>query len=357
MARRPPTAAPDRSRGLIAVLRDGLARHPVIPALFAARVGPAGLTVSGALGRRKADEPAPAMAQDRIHLGSDTKAFTAMLVGQLVQAGRLAWSDTVGATFADLRPAMSPHLAGVTIRQLLQHTAGLPRDLDWRAIHGTGDSLVEQRRLAVGRAAAAEPLFTPGTCFAYSNVGYVVLGAVIERKLGRPWEAEVSDRLFRPLGMTTAGFGSPGPLGQPWGHRTVGGRAVPVRFDNPPVVAPAGGVHCSMADWGRFLSVYCGNPQASQVLDGSTTADLLTPAVGGTYAGGWRLDDAQPWAGGLALTHRGSNTTWYCVAWVAPARGFAVLAAANSGDLDAAGAACNDACLALIAGGEAAADP
>ena len=60
---------------------------------------------------------------------------------------------------------------------------------------------------------------------------------------------------------------------------------------------------------------------------------------------GWIIADGQPWAGGPALTHSGSNTLWMAVAWLAPAKDFAVLVACNQ----ASDKACNDAVLALIA--------
>ena len=151
--------------------------------------------------------------------------------------------------------------------------------------------------------------------------------------------------------MTTAGFGPPGPIGtldQPWGHVLPDGHPFPVQIDNRPVMAPAGEVHCSMADWAKFVAVFCSAPGdgVPAVVDPATMAALTTPAAGGRYAGGW-LITSRPWAGGRAMTHAGSNTTWYCVAWVAPARHFAVLAAANAGGDDAA-KACDEVSAALI---------
>jgi D-alanyl-D-alanine carboxypeptidase len=63
------------------------------------------------------------------------------------------------------------------------------------------------------------------------------------------------------------------------------------------------------------------------------------------YAMGWVIADNQPWAGGPALTHAGSNTMWFAVAWLAPGKDFAVLVACNQANAEA----CNDAVLTLIA--------
>ena len=73
---------------------------------------------------------------------------------------------------------------------------------------------------------------------------------------------------------------------------------------------------------------------------------LVTPKPGMDYAGGW-LTANRSWGGGAVLTHAGSNTMWYCVAWVAPKKDFAVLAAANLGGDDAS-QACDEAAAALI---------
>ena len=112
--------------------------------------------------------------------------------------------------------------------------------------------------------------------------------------------------------------------------------------------------------WPRGWSFFVGVPGAPQsparrtlsarsvaVCDGfETLAKLHTPAPGEPkYAMGWMIADGQPWAGGPALTHSGSNTLWMAVAWLAPAKDFAVLVACNQ----ASEKACNDAVLALIA--------
>ena len=332
-------------------LRQILAKHTMVPALWGATVDHGRLTALGVAGFRKLGEDEPAATGDQIHLGSDTKAMTATLVGQLVQAKQLNWSDTMGSLFPDLRPTMNGAMVAVTVNNLLQHTAGLPHDLNWHAIDDTGRPLVQQRLIAVRLALGAQPLSPPGQKYAYSNVGFVILGAIVERKTGHPWEDEIATRLFKPLGMTTAGFGFPGTVGdtdQPWGHRVANGKLTPIQSDNPAVMSPAGRVHCDMADWARFVSQFCRTPTdaAPPLLDADTLAQLTKPAAGGSYAGGWNLC-RRPWAGGCTLTHTGSNTMWYCVAWVAPNRGFAVLAAANAAGDDAA-AACDEVASTLI---------
>ncbi len=147
--------------------------------------------------------------------------------------------------------------------------------------------------------------------------------------------------------MTSAGFGPPGTRGkldQPWGHSAKG---EPSQTDNAPALGPAGTVHVSFHDWAKFGSLHLRGAQGkAKLLKASTFRTLHTPPGGSDYAGGWFVA-SRPWAGGRALMHSGSNTTWYCTIWLAPLRDFGVLVATNMGG-DAASKACDEAISALI---------
>ena len=190
-----------------------------------------------------------------------------------------------------------------------------------------------QRRLAVQQALAADPA-TPIGEFSYSNISFTILGAIVESKTHQPWEAVIRQKIFSPLHMSTAGFGIPGVRGrvdQPWGHVLKDGKLTPNQIDNAPVMAPAGEVHCSITDWAKFIAetMHCAQGKPTLV-SAETFAELIKPMPGQDYAGGWMITE-RPWAGGLALTHAGSNTTWYCNVWIAPKKDFAVLIATNDG--------------------------
>ncbi|HEY2589544.1 MAG TPA: serine hydrolase [Tepidisphaeraceae bacterium] len=130
----------------------------------------------------------------------------------------------------------------------------------------------------------------------------------------------------------TAGFGPPGAIGkvdEPWGHVMRDGRPAPLQSDNPPVMGPAGRVHCTIADWGKFIGVYLDLADAHHhLVSAPTLKALITPGPTGEYNGGWLLT-TRDWADGQALNHAGSNTMWYCVVWAAPKKHFAVLVATN----------------------------
>jgi CubicO group peptidase (beta-lactamase class C family) len=295
----------------------------------------------GSSGVRKVGAPEPFLVTDTIHLGSDTKAMTAILIGQLIDRKQLKFDTKMAEIFPDLAARMNPLMAQNTVRNLLDQVGGLPHDLDWSALDATHLSLPAQRRLAVEKALSLPPASPIGT-FSYSNLGFVVLGAIIEVKIGKSWEEVMEREIFRPLRMTTAGFGAPGTPGkvdQPWGHVDANGELKPLQVDNAPVLGPAGTVHCSMGDWSKFIAETLRGAQGHPTLvSAETFKRLTTPLPNQDYAGGWIIAQ-RSWAGGLALTHAGSNTTWFCNVWIAPNKDFAVLIATNYGGDSAAKAA------------------
>jgi CubicO group peptidase (beta-lactamase class C family) len=192
----------------------------------------------------------------------------------------------------------------------------------------------------------------PGTKFSYSNLGYVVAGAMTERVSNTEWEELVIETIFKPLGMKGCGFGgtgTPGKIDQPWGHsadgKPVSGNGPAV--DNPAVMGPAGTVHCSLSDWARFIADQLGGARGERaLLKPETYEKLHTPPFGGEYALGW-IVARRDWGGGAVLTHAGSNTMNFAVVWVAPQRDFAVLISTNQGGPIAA-KACDEAAATLI---------
>ena len=172
--------------------------------------------------------------------------MTAVLIGQLIDKKQLAFDSTMRELFPELADKMDPVMAKNTVRNLLDHDAGLPHDLDWRELAATGLPLPAQRRLAVRKALSVPPA-TPIGSYVYSNVGFVLLGAIIEAKTGQSWEEVIRKEIFRPLHMASAGFGPPGTSGQvdqPWGHILENGNLKPEQFDNAPVLGPV--AHCPL---------------------------------------------------------------------------------------------------------------
>jgi CubicO group peptidase (beta-lactamase class C family) len=312
-------------------LKEILDRHK-LPGMVGAVVRGETVAAIGAVGVRKRGSDDRMTIYDRVHLGSDTKAMTATMLGTIVDEGGLSWSTTVRDVFSARAKGLHADFQGVTLWQLLTHRAGLPANTPYWTLKGATPT--ERRRELLSRVMAQPPLTKPGSTYAYSNLGYIIAGLMGEQVAGEPWEALMRERLFEPLAMTSAGFGPPGKPGQivePWGHNHDGEAT---QGDNPAVIGPAGTVHCTLADWAKFASLHVrGGQGKAKLLEAATFRTLQTPPGGFDYAGGWIVAD-RPWAGGKALTHSGSNTTWYCTAWLAPARDFATLVATNQGGED-----------------------
>ena len=237
---------------LLAPIRE---KHKV-PALFAGIVTEKGLSRAGAVGIRKLDAPERVTLSDTLHIGSNTKAMTATLIGMLVEDKKLSWQSTVGEVFADLKADFHPDCQRITIEQLLTHRSGLPANADYFNLPGT---LVEQREALLKKVLSQPPLHPRGSNSLYSNVGFIVAGHCAEQVTGKSWEDLVTERLFRPLAMRSAGFGVPGLPGridQPWGHYLNGDHVEAVQFDNPPVLGPAGTVHLTLRDWAKFAALH-----------------------------------------------------------------------------------------------------
>ena len=121
--------------------------------------------------------------------------------------------------------------------------------------------------------------------------------------------------------MNTCGFGAPAQANegdQPLGHRR--GRMGENRAvqpgpgdDNPPSLGPAGTVHCTLDGWLPFAALHAGSGPPGYLAP-ATLATLHQATPPSVYAGGWSTR-RRDWAGGLALTHSGSNTMNYSIAW------------------------------------------
>lgn len=332
-------------------LLDPIRQKHGLPALGGAIVTGKGLLSCGVVGVRKAGTEVAATLRDEWHLGSDTKAMTATLIAALVEQGRLRWETTIGETFPELSPSMPEAFKRTNLLELLSHRAGLPANLLWGLIPRT-QTIRDQRRAALKAASTLKLDSEPGTKYFYSNLGYVIAGAIAERAADASWEELISRILFQPLGMESAGFGgvgTPGQIDQPWGHNA-DGRPVKENgpeVDNPPVLGPAGRVHCTLADWAKFIADQLrGARQEKALLRPEAYRILQTPPFGGDYALGW-LSVEREWGGGRVLTHTGSNTMNLAVAWLAPRRDFAVLVVTNQGG-PAASKACDEAASELI---------
>jgi CubicO group peptidase (beta-lactamase class C family) len=329
-------ALPADTTQLLEVLR----KQYSLPALAVVVVKDGKIRDRAAVGVRKAGDPAPVTTNDVFHIGSDTKSMTAALTAMFIDEGKLHWDTTIADVFPELKGKMGRQYETVTVEQLLTHRGGVPGAppaAAWKRAWEQQGTPMQQRYEFIQAVLAQPPEAVPGTKYIYSNQGYAIIGAMLEKLAGTPWETLITGRLFKPLHMDSAGFGPPGTIGsvdQPWGHTRKLGITVPIQSDNPPAIAPAGRVHCSLDDLARFTIFQMEGERTGGLLKPETFRKLHTPPAGSNYACGW-IVVKRGWAGGNALTHSGSNTMWYVVMWLAPEKDFSVVVATNIAGPDA----------------------
>lgn len=147
-----------------------------------------------------------AIEEGRFRAGSVTKVFTSAVVLQLAAEGKL---DLDGPVRRYLTGTVPEAYGAVTVRQLLNHTSGIP------AADGPGDSFeaqwehrfdVTDPHDQIADAVAKSPEFVPGTAQHYLNINYTVLGVLIEKVTGTTYEKAVSARVLKPLGLRDTSF-------------------------------------------------------------------------------------------------------------------------------------------------------
>lgn len=299
------------------------------PALAAVIVADGKVVGVSAVGVRKLGENVSVGVADKFHIGSNTKAMTAVLCALLVKAKKLSWDTKAASVLTELEfPA---ELKEMTLQQLLTHRAGVTPNV-FVGARKDGETMHEWRTRYARAALAAKAAGASGEKFEYSNAGYVIAALMAERVTGKDWEDLMREKVFEPLELKSAGFGPPGDaakIEQPWPHSVRSGRPSPGPFiDNPAVLGPAGTVHMSAEDYGKWMLFLL--KHGPKLLSDEEIDSLFIAPPGSEYAFGWARVN-RDWGGGEVFTHAGSNTLNFCVAWIAPRKDFSVAVFTNVG--------------------------
>jgi CubicO group peptidase (beta-lactamase class C family) len=308
-----------------------------LPALAAIMVQGGQIIEKSAVGKRSSTANIPVTVNDQWHVGSITKSMTSTLAALLVKNGFIQWNSTLEDVYPELVGTMLPEYQDVRLDELLSHTSGLPLDIpDLVSYYTDTRALTVQRQEIVEKVLALSSTTTRGV-YQYSNLGYIVAGAMLEIVTGSSWETLVQTYLFTPLSMTQAGFGAPdteGTLAQPVGHIQDLGNWYPVDpsvediSDNPPVLGPAGTVHASLDDMAAYIGLHLKGLQGETVdgfLTGQEFAKLYTPFPNSSYALGWVVMDNK-------IAHDGSNTLWLAAVLVDAGKDTAFFVVTNAVD-------------------------
>ncbi len=310
-----------------------------LPALAALLVHDGQIVEMAADGKRSISADVLVSNEDKWHIGSITKSMTSTLAAQLIEQGVIDWQTTISDVYPELVGIMKPSYESVTLEQLLSHTSGLVASIPSQNDYFSSSLPIEtQRRNIVEEAVMQTPANEQGELL-YSNIGYIVAGAMMEKLTATTWETLLDNNLFVPLAMNSSGYGAPddqGDLNQPVGHTKSGSSwkaIVPSATniaDNPAALGPAGTVHASLSDMANYLSMHLAGARGESVnglLSAQSFVKLHTAQTGGDYALGWGVD-------GEIITHNGSNTMWFANAIIHPEKNIAVFVVTNSADLD-----------------------
>lgn len=252
----------------------------------------------GAQGEADVDAHALLHPDAVFRIGSVTKQFTAAALLTLVDAGRVHLEDPLSKYLPNF-----PDGDRITIRQLLNHTSGLGDY--WRLQNFQTETV--QLDFTTDQLIALferEPLqFEPGASWAYSNSGYVLVGAVIEVASGMPWDAYLQQSLFVPLGMTSTGYGHDRALASRLvnGYSRAENQITPMRPMSM-TQAHAAGALVSTADdlfiWNRAL-------HEGRILSQETYPQMITPV------GAASVEEAQYGFGLFDDRIRGERMLWH----------------------------------------------
>ena len=229
----------------------------------------------GAAGRADLATGTPLTSTSIFRYASITKQFTAALVLKLVDEGKLSLDDTLGKLLPTETP---PAWHAVTVRQLLNHTSGIPDYTGkpgWMIEANTGKAFTTQGLIDITRDMPMD--FAPGTKWKYNNTGYVLLSAIAEKLTGEPWYATLREKVTGPLGLASIRCGcEPGPAVV--AGFTEGGK--PSQRIDMSVPSGAGALVGNAADLARWAAALHGG----KVLKPATYQVMITPVGAGASA-------------------------------------------------------------------------
>lgn len=228
-----------------------------IPGMSVAIVHGQELIWSGGSGLADPGANRPATAETLYSICSVSKLFTSVGLMQLRDAGKLRLDDPVRTHLSWYRLKPAAEGGEVTIRGILTHSAGLPRESDYP--YWTGGFQFPTHDQIVERIAAQEALYPPDTYFQYSNLGLTLAGELIAAVSGQPYDQYIRQNVLEPLGLRNTFPEMPEAerglrLAQGFSARRRDGTRSPLPFFQTRGIAPAAGFASHVGDLARFAS-------------------------------------------------------------------------------------------------------
>jgi len=312
----PAAAARAALEGFDAVVAQGLADLEVPGVAVAILAGGEPVLMKG-YGLRDVEGNLPITEKTIFAIGSSTKAFTAFVLGTLVDEGLLAWDEPLLEALPDFRLKDKDIERHLTARDLVTHRCGLPRhDLVWY------NNTELSRRELVARMAYLDANKDLRETWQYNNLAFLTAGYLAEVLTGKSWEDCVRERIFSPLGWTASNFSvAESRLAEDFalGYEERDGQVAHVPFRPITNMGPAGSINSNIEEMSRWVAVQLarGSFKGTSLIGAATLAELHTPQMviaspphpetpelpAVSYAMGWFV---QPYRGHYRLHHGGN---------------------------------------------------
>jgi CubicO group peptidase (beta-lactamase class C family) len=320
-------------------LIDGALKSWQVPGLAVAVVADGKVAWSKGFGQRNIEKNLPMTADTLLPIGSITKSFTTLLMGMLVDEGKLEWDKPVRTYVPAFRGFDERLTAHLTPRDLVTHRTGLPRhDLVW---YNNQDLTREQ---IVGRLAHLSTSEDLRSRWEYNNLMFLTGGFLVEELTGKPWEDVTRERVFGPLGMTRSTFRDADAEKDPdhaRGYREKDDKILLMPFREVGNMGPAGSISSSANEMARYalLQLNGGRVGDTRLVQEATSREMHTPQVAisalpeeaelgpASYGLGWFIDT---YRGKLRVHHGGAIDGFSALLTIFPKDGIAVVTLSNA---------------------------
>ena len=316
-----------------------------LPAIAIGIIDSTGQIVTTTIGTTKKENGYAVNGGSQFLIGSCTKSFTALLVATFVRDGKLDWNSTVAEVFQNME--IHADNRDITISDLLAHISGLAKFwsdeeifLNEDLTKNNDEQIEKQRFHFASRLLADQPSFERGE-FQYSNGGYVVVAAMLEKNSGLSYETLLRERILSPLKLTSAeiGYSYLQDEHQPQRHqfRDKEGYGIPLALDDRipnPIFTPAGFIALNIHDFSKYLMHCIDMTYAdTEVLPASIAKNLFTihhdiPPESG-FGLGWQISKFE---GVKTYGHTGSDQTLFAAIVINAENRRGVVFATNIGD-------------------------
>ncbi len=253
-------------------------------------------------GRRSVKDTLPVTPKTIFAIGSSTKAFTTMIMGMLVDDGKLEWDKPLREYLPDFKMKDDFASQRITPRDLVTHRSGLPRhDMVWY------NNLISSRKDLVSRIQYLEPNKDFRTDFQYQNLMFLTAGYLVEQITGDTWENAVLKRILEPLEMRSTNFSVLESMKAPdfaLPYKDEDSAVKEIPFRNITVMGPAGSINSNLEDMCKWMLFHLndGKVADAQLISAAMMTQIHTPYMAisapsrypeispASYGLGWFID-------------------------------------------------------------------